>query len=182
MLAMRRRLARDATNTGTEDLSSVIGRFLPDGAKVDSLRVERDMRDTTIVSCRYSLDNFGMKSGDFMRLDFSDWCDNRVLSAFESQSRTYDVMLPFPDTRSSEFRIEIPAGYAVVQRPRDATNENRSFSYRRSCTGEDPVLVLKRVFSVTVPTVEALDYTPTRSIVEEIQKSDKEQFVLKRSS
>jgi hypothetical protein len=181
VLEMRRRAGTEDSRAGAEDLSSVIGRFLPNGAEVDSVTVERNTRDTLIVSCRYSLDAFGRKSGDLMQLDFSDWCGNYVLPAFESQSRKYDVMLPFPDTRSYELRIRIPAGYSVVQRPGDVMREDGSSSYHRSCTGDEPLVVLKRSYAIVTPTVGARDYAPTRAIIEEIRKSDKEAIVLKRS-
>ena len=182
VLEMRRRHAAEDTSTVMEDLSPVMGRFLPVGATVDSLAVERNARDTVIVSCRYSLDAFGKKSGDFMHLDFSDWCGNYVLPTFESESREYDIMIPFPDTRSYELRINLPEGYSVVQRPGDVMREDGTFSYRRSCTGDEPMLVLKRGFTIMAPTVEARNYAPTRSIIEEIRKSDGESIVLKRGS
>lgn len=163
-------------------LSSLIERLFPDKARVDDVTVESDTRDTMIVSCRYFIDKFGERSGDFMNLDFSAWCTHDVQSAFESDSRKYEIMFPFPETMSLTLKISVPTDYTSVQMPHNAQHEDEWFSYYRTCNHDKSTIAFERTFAITSPKVAAEDYQVARQAIEKIGKFDKESIVLKRSS
>jgi hypothetical protein len=127
------------------------------------------------------VERFGGTAGDFMNLDFSGWCGNPLLAAFESESREHEIIFPFPATRHLVLRIDLPPGHAVRHRPEDVAYEDEWFTYHRSCRGTGNSLVVERTLALTSARVDAVDYQTARGAVEDIRKHDRETIALKRA-
>lgn len=182
LLSVRRENAAGEAGGNREGRFTFINQLFPDVASVDNIIIERDTNDSLIVSCRYSIENFGVRSGDFMYLDFSGWCTNPILTAFESDYRKYEIMFPFPATRRMILRINIPPAYAIVPQVQNVRHEDLWFSFSRSCKQNEDTVVFKRAFEITSWKVDKQHYEEAKQAIMKIRKIDEEPIVLEHGS
>jgi hypothetical protein len=166
----------------TENIPGFMSTLYPDEIRFTDVAVEKNGRDTMVVSCSYSMDNFGQQAGGFMNLDFSEWCDDPRLAVFHGDYRMHDVSFPFPSTRMLTLDLIIPDGYTVASRPDNARQENACLSCSRSCIHDGNRITIERVLSILNRTVDKEEYGETKNIIRGIRELDEESIMLKRSS
>jgi hypothetical protein len=181
LLEMRRHIAAGATGND-DNLRVALGGLLPDGTEMDSVSIDVNTKDTIIASCRITRRNFGKRASNVMQLEFSGWFDDRELAAFDAEGRRFEIMFPYPVSRTLALRIAIPSDYSIEQLPAFATREGDWFSYKRSCREDNGAIVLRRTFAITAPRVNAQEYRSGRQAIEAIQSNDKESIVIKKGS
>jgi hypothetical protein len=182
LMEIRRRFASGGRSTDADNLRDVLGELHPGDFELDSLSIDVDVKDTIAASFCVAKRNFGIRAGDVLQIEFSGWFDARELEAFESESRRFEIMFPYPVSWTLTSRIALPPNYLIEQLPGFVTNESSWFSYKRSCREDGGAIVLRRTFTITAPRVEAQEYGEAKQALETIQKIDREVIVLKRSS
>lgn len=169
------------TTTRNKRLLATLHRFCPGGDK-GSIDIQRDTRDSLVVSHAYSLSGFATRSGSFVNLDFAPWSVTPFSNAFDEDARVYDIWFPFPTLVVSTVRVKAVGAYSIVQQADEVEHTDDWFSYRRVIYLDGNDIVFSRKCAVISPRIDVKDYQAAKATIDIIRKSDKESLVLKTNS
>jgi len=106
-----------------------------------------------------------------------------IKNPYYSEERKYPVNLGSPVQRSYSFRIRIPEGYSVSEKPSDAsfTLPDEGGQYEFSCTANGNEITFNQKISIKHTLFQTPEYPSLRSFYEKILRKEAEMVVLKKN-
>jgi hypothetical protein len=102
---------------------------------------------------------------------------------FYSQERMFPVDLGYPVSQNYSFRVRIPEGYTVSEKPSDVSvtlgNGGGKFEYTCGVNGND--IEINQNFTVTQTFFPLSEYSQLREFYEKMIRKDAEMIILKKN-